>query len=291
MSVSVDIYMKLHEARCEQIKGNSSSAMSLYTCVRQMIQDAKAASQPKEQDTLNTMMEMVDEEIRLVQRSMDVSNTQQSSETQETSCPPSIFPQLPAPMEEVTQPNAQPYATPHCDASNAANEPIAKEVLGDEDSTHPPFCEQVKNDWMYIKKYSSIGAGYCAAGFEKCVDGCKKVAATGSEYCSIGYEKCKEGYKKVSENPRVNAFASSSKEAGHVFFRGMVDSFALFIKAWKALFTGNSSSNKQEDTSPAVNQTISGEAVETTSIPVSVFPSLPPENSAPASPAKSPINN
>ena len=278
MSVSMDIYMKLHEARCEQIKGNSSSAMSLYTCVHQMIQDAKATSQPKEQDNLDSIMEMVNEEICLVQKAMDASNAQSLSGTQETSCHPSVFPQ-------VLQPNTQSAVASDCDVNNVANELIAKEILDDENSTHPPFCEQVKNDWEYIKKYSAIGAGYCATGFEMCVDGCKKMASAGSEYCSAGYEKCKEGYKKVSENPRVNAFTSSSKEAGYALLRGITDSFFLFIKAWKSLFTGNSSSNKQEVTAPAVNSSISEEAAETTSVPVSVFPSLPLENSVPTSQA------
>ena len=279
MSVTMDIYMKLHEARCEQIKGNFSSAMSLYNHVLQMIQNVEATSQPQEQKALNSFLEMVNEEIRLVQRSMETSNTQPSSEAQETACPPSIFPQVPVPVGGTTYPNTQPYTPASYDAGTATNETIAKEILDDEDSTHPPFREQVKNDWEYIKKYSAIGAGYCAVGFEKCVEGCKKAAVVGSEYCSVGYEKCKEGCKKVSESPRVQEFASTSKKAGNAFIHGIVDSFSLFIKAWKALFTNDLSSDEQEKTEPVMNMNTSGEVSETTSTPVSVFPSLPLENS------------
>lgn len=251
MSSIMDIYMKLHEARCQQIKGNSSSSLLLYMTVLQMIEEAKAVSEPKEMESLNTLTKLVNEEYALVQRT---SQSQPAQPAQQQS----LFPQLSASFSQPAQQSLQSSVTSTTSSVSSVypeKYPIAVEMLDDDQSTHPPFRDQLMHDWEYVKKLTSKSIDCCVAGYETCVDGCKKVAS----------------------NPRVTAFASTSKEAGKAFVNGFVDSFVLFFKAFQALFTDKTEEEKQEIVQAAEEQApINKESSENTSesSSTSVFPSL-----------------
>ena len=254
----MDIYMKLHEARCQQIKGNSSSSLLLYMTVIQMIEEAKATSEPKEMESLNTLTKLVNEEYALVQRTSQSQPVQPVQPVQQQS----VFPQLSVSCSQPAQQSLQSSVTSTTSSVGSAYSekyPIAVEMLDDDQSTHPPFRDQLKHDWEYVKKFTNKGIDCCVAGYEMCVDECKKIAS----------------------NPRVTAFASTSKEAGKTFVTGMVDSFVLFFKAFQALFTNEKEKEKQETVQAEGEQApINKESSENTSesSSTSVFPSLRQED-------------
>ena len=78
----------------------------------------------------------------------------------------------------------------------------------EEESTHPPFAEQLQNDIEFVKKHLTTGYNYCA-----------------------------DTIQQIDSNPRVKAFQQGTKEAGITFVSGITTSCKLLFNAFRDLFT------------------------------------------------------
>ena len=190
------IYQELHQARCEQIKGNTTASMSHYSTAMNLIDKAKTNATPEEVKEYESIMQMVVEEFGLVSKSLERN--------------PPALPPKPAGLVPSTIPSENstfiPSPEPFSVSPNNEDERSVHSV--EEESTHPPFAEQLQNDINFVKNH-----------------------------LIAGYEYCSDAIQKIDSDPRVKAFQQGTKEAGITLVSGIATSCKLVFKAFSDLFT------------------------------------------------------
>ena len=196
MSSMMDIYQELHQARCEQIKGNTTASMSHYSTAMNMIDDAKAKATPEEAKGYESVMQMVVEEFGLVSKSLEKKPPELPPK------PARLAPSTIPPENSSFIPSPEPFSVSSINEGGRSMSPM------EEQSTHPPFAEQLQNDIEFVKKHLTTGYNYCA-----------------------------DTIQQIDSNPRVKAFQQGTKEAGITLLSGITTSCKLFFNAFRDLFT------------------------------------------------------
>ena len=216
MSNMMNIYQQMHEARCEQIKGNTTAAMSHYSTAMNMIDEARSSAAPEELATYENLMKMVIEEFELVGHSMNMDSAGNGKIPQNPTLPKQSTTSQPASSSFI--PSPEPYFVSPTNDSGLVTE------LLEEEPTHPPFAEQLEHDIAYVKNFVGKGINYCA-----------------------------DTIQQIDSNPRVKAFQQGSVDAGIALVSGIATSAKLLFKAFSDLLTEPS---REETNQPNVQSEI-----------------------------------